>query len=78
MKNLAPGPARDQFKVQLIGSSHYDQAAALSTSLDDPALRIRQMKLVKSRWDEGSPSDAKTWFEKLPQEDQDAIERKME
>lgn len=81
-KNLPPGPAREQFKARLIermsSGERYGQAADLSASLDDPAERIRQLKTIKRYWEEKSPKSSDEWYGKLPQEDQDAIGRKLE
>ncbi len=78
VKKLTPGLAREKFIARLIqglGEGHCAQAADLGDSLDDPEERIRQLKIVKRRWEEKHPNEAKAWYEKLPQEDKDAMAR---
>ncbi|MES2438408.1 MAG: hypothetical protein V4584_05060 [Verrucomicrobiota bacterium] len=81
-KKFTPGPAREQYKARLIeslsGGERYGQAADLSASLDDTAERTRQLKEVKRRWEEKWPEDANAWYGKLPQADQDALEKPLE
>lgn len=73
-KNLSPGPARDRFKIQLLGGNGYQQDAELRASLDNPTQRILQMKIVLRRWQETSPKDASDWLAKLPVDDRQALD----
>lgn len=81
-KSLHPGPARETFKTRLITSmasgDRFQQALDLSSTLDDPTERIRQMKLVKRAWEEKFPKWAQEWYDKLPQADKDALEKEIE
>lgn len=75
VNKLDAGPAREQFKGRLIermsGGGRYPQAAELSASLDDPAERIRQMKIIKRNW---QGKGGEEWYRGLPQADRDAME----
>lgn len=77
VNKLEAGPAREQFKKHMLqrmsNMDRFNQAADLAGSLDDPAERIRQLKLVKRQWDEGRPQGAQEWFNKLPEADKEAI-----
>ena len=82
VNGLAPSPAREQFKAGLIKHmsryERYQQAAEVGSALVDPAERIRQLKIVKRQWEEKYPFWANEWYGKLPQEDKDALGRKLE
>lgn len=82
VNKLDASPARGQFQTQLIQYmsrvERYDQAAELGSSMADPTERIRQMKIVKRMWEEKFPRSANEWYDKLPQSDKTAMERKLD
>jgi hypothetical protein len=79
---LESGPVREQLKNHMIGYiaelERFPQAGKLSTDIDNPTERLRQMKLVKRIWEERYPENANDWFSKLPPEDQAAMEKPLE
>ncbi len=79
VKSLDAGPAREQFKEHLIegliSGERFAQVADLSASLDDPAERIRQLKVVKRVWEERWKPGCDAWFAKLPEEIRRTVEQ---
>ncbi|RYD21376.1 MAG: hypothetical protein EOP88_11640 [Verrucomicrobiaceae bacterium] len=77
VNKLDAGPAREQFKQHMLQNmssmGRFAQAAELAGGLEDPTERIRNMKLVKRRWDEERPQGANEWFKKLPEADKEAM-----
>lgn len=76
-KGLDAGPAREQFKMRLLDRfrmrSRFAQSADLSTSLEDPAERMRRLKILKPLWEEAQPDQANAFFAKLPPDDQQKL-----
>ena len=81
VNGLEPGPVKEQFKNHMVGRlatfERFTESAQLSTSIEDPTERLRQMKLVKRIWEERYPKSANDWFSKLPPEDQASMENPL-
>ncbi len=73
-----PSPAmRDEFR-RGVAESRVDErdhadAAALVVAIEDPELRLRQLKRVQQAWEKEHPAQAAAWLRSLPPEDQQQL-----